>query len=239
MLYADRVSIAPDVPPDAASSDEQAPSASHRGAGHDAITKAAREILAERGYHGTSIRDIAKLAGLSLSALYYWYPSKQHLLAALIEDSDRLYHTECDKALRAAGDDPAARLRALVRVTVEYCAERQIERNIAVREYRNLEPESTAHLAKQARAATRMWAEVINDGIASGTFHCAYPDDARRTILAACNAIAQWYKPGGKLTTADLVDRYTEIALRVVDARATRRRTPSAAAKKPAARRRG
>lgn len=214
------MSIAPDVPPSgpASASDEQAAvSASQRGAGHDAITKAAREVFAEHGYHGASIRDIAKRAGLSLSALYYWYPSKQHLLAAIIEDSDRDYHTRCDKALRAAGDDPVARLRALVRATVEYRVERQIESNITIREARNLEPESKAHLTKQARTATKTWADVINDGVTRGAFRCAHPDDARRTIIAACNAIARWYKPNGELAVADLIEPYTDIALRIVD----------------------
>jgi DNA-directed RNA polymerase specialized sigma24 family protein len=59
------VSIAPESPT------ESTP----RGAGLDAVTNAAREVFAERGYYGTSIREIAKRAGMSLSALYYWYPT--------------------------------------------------------------------------------------------------------------------------------------------------------------------
>jgi hypothetical protein len=45
------------------------------------------------------------------------------------------------------------------------------------------------------------------------------PDDARRSIIAACNAIAQWYEPGGGTTPPELVERYTAIALRIVDHR--------------------
>lgn len=219
LLYAGGVSITPDLPANGpASASNGRPPAPQRGNGREAITRAAREILADRGYHGTSIRDIAKRAGLSLSALYYWYPSKQELLKSLIEDSDRDYHARCERALRGADEDPAAQLRSLVRVTVEYRIERRIESNITVREVRNLEPESTKYLREQGRAATKRWADVIDDGIARGVFHCAHPEDARRTIIAACNAIAQWYKPTGELTTADLVERYTDISLRVVGA---------------------
>ncbi len=181
------------------------------------MTNAAREIFAERGYHGTSIRDIAKRAGLSLSALYYWYSSKQELLAALIEESDLDYHARCELALAAAGDDPVQRLRALVHVTVEYRVERRLESSIVVRESRNLEHESIDRMATNAREATKMWADIINDGVAQGIFRCAYPDDARRTIIAACNAIAQWYRPDGEITVAELIDRYSDIALHVVD----------------------
>jgi len=190
-----------------------------RGGGRDAITGAAREILSERGYHGTSIRDIAKRAGLSLSALYYWHPSKQHLLAALIEDITHDYFQRCDLALREAADDPAEKLRALVRATVEYRVSRRVESNISALEWRNLEPENRERLDGLRHAATQLWADIVADGVAAGVFHCAHPDDARRSIIAACNAIAQWYEPGGGITPPELVERYTAIALRIVDHR--------------------
>jgi AcrR family transcriptional regulator len=190
-----------------------------RGGGRDAITSAAREIFAERGYHGTSIRDIAKRAGLSLSALYYWHPSKQHLLAALIEEIQHDYFERCDRALRAAGDDPAEKLRAIVRATVEYRVSLRVESNIATLEWRNLEPDNRARLEGLRRSATQLWSDIVADGAARGEFHCTHPDDARRAIVAACNAIAQWYEPGGEITLPDLVERYTAIALRIVDYR--------------------
>lgn len=202
-----------------APAERNGPGTPPRGGGREAITAAARESFAERGYHGTSIRDIARRAGLSLSALYYWHPSKQHLLAALVEESTHDYFRRCDLALRQAGDDPADRLRALVRVTVEYRVGRQVESNIATLEWRNLEPENRERLAGLRRAATRLWADIISDGIARGAFHIRHPDDARRAIVAACNAIAQWYTPGGDITPPELADRYAAIALRIVDHR--------------------
>jgi AcrR family transcriptional regulator len=189
-----------------------------RGGGRDAITGAAREIFAERGYHGASIRDIAKRAGLSLSALYYWHPSKQDLLAALIEESTDDYFRTCDGALREVGDDPADRLRAIVRATVEYRVRRRVESNIATLEWRNLEPPHRERLEGLRRSATQLWADLIDEGVARGAFHCSHPEDARRSIVAACNAIAQWYDPEGDIELPDLAERYTGIALRIVDA---------------------
>jgi AcrR family transcriptional regulator len=189
-----------------------------RGGGREAITSAARAIFAERGYHGTSIRDIAERAGLSLSALYYWHPSKQHLLATLLEESTQDYFQACDDALRAAGDDPVDRLRAMVRASIEYRVRRRVESNLANREWRNLEPDLRERVAGLRRAATALWTGIVDDGVASGAFRCAHPEDARRTIVAACNAVAQWYEPTGELGPAELVERYTEIALRIVDA---------------------
>src|SRR5688500_2061086 len=75
------------------------PAAVTRGNGLAAIMGSAREIFAERGYHGASIRDIAKRAGLSLSALYYYYDGKQELLHALLEDALADVFQSCQTAL--------------------------------------------------------------------------------------------------------------------------------------------
>jgi AcrR family transcriptional regulator len=195
------------------------PPAVPRGGGREAITRAARESFAEHGYHGTSIRDIARRAGLSLSALYHWHPSKQDLLAALIEESTQEYFRRCDVALQEVDDDPARRLAALVRATVEYRVSRRVESRLAASEWRNLSPANRERLDGMRAAASRLWADLVADGVARGSFRCAHPDDARRAVLAACNAIAQWYEPDGGLAVPDLVERYTTIALRIVDHR--------------------
>ncbi|WP_245645158.1 TetR/AcrR family transcriptional regulator [Pseudonocardia acaciae] len=198
-----------------------------RGAGRAAITAAAREVFAERGYHGASIRDIAKVAGLSLSALYHWHSSKQDLLAELIQESTNDYFRACERELGEAGDDPAERLGAMVRAAVEYRVRRRVESNIAAREWRNLEPAHQERLDGLRRSATRLWAEVIDDGVARGAFGCPHPADARRAIQAACNAIAQWYDPAGEVDLPELVRRYTGIAMRIVECPATPSRAPA------------
>src|SRR5882757_6419728 len=97
-----------------------------RPAGHQALLDAASAEFAGRGYYATSIRDIAARAGVSLSALYHYYPSKQALLAALLHEGMDAYFALCDEALAEAGRDPAGRLAAVVGATVRYRAERSV-----------------------------------------------------------------------------------------------------------------
>lgn len=188
-----------------------------RGMGGEAIMAAARAVFAERGYHGASIRDIAKRAGLSLSAMYYWHASKQELLAAMLAAGHREYLEVCTAAIDAAGPDPAARLAALVRATVAYRVRRQVESLIAAQEWRNLDREHAEPLIASRQALTRLWAGIVDDGVRAGAFGCQHPEDARRSIQAACNAISQWYDPDGPVTVAELERRYAEIALRIVN----------------------
>ncbi|MFD0854512.1 TetR/AcrR family transcriptional regulator, partial [Actinomadura adrarensis] len=56
-----------------------------QGPGETGILEAAIAVMTEKGYHGTSVRDIAVRAGLSPAALYYHFESKQDVLATIME----------------------------------------------------------------------------------------------------------------------------------------------------------
>lgn len=188
--------------------------------GHTALLTAASAEFAERGFDGTSIRDIAARAGVSLSALYHYYPGKQALLAAILDEGMDDYLDRCQSALadtaRASAAAPAACLTALVSATVRYRAERSVASLILINEARALTTQDRAAYRERQREATALFATVIDEGVAAGVFRTPYPEDARRTVLAACNAVAQWYHPDGKVDLPTLIDRYVHLALDIV-----------------------
>ncbi len=49
------------------------------------ILSAALDAFYEKGFHGASVRDIARRVGVTVPALYYHYDSKEGLLVALVE----------------------------------------------------------------------------------------------------------------------------------------------------------
>jgi AcrR family transcriptional regulator len=196
-----------------------------RPAGHQALLDAASAEFARRGYYATSIRDIAARAGVSLSALYHYYPGKQALLAALLHEGIDAYFARCDEALAEAGNDPAGRLAAVVGATVRYRAERSVASLILINEARALPEGEAAAYRERERRATDLFRSAIDAGIASGIFTTPYPDDARRTIIAACNAVAQWYRPDGPVPLEALAERYVTLAYTLLG---YRRRTPAA-----------
>ncbi|MEU5979947.1 TetR/AcrR family transcriptional regulator [Streptomyces sp. NPDC047315] len=190
-----------------------------RPAGQKAIIEAARAEFSEKGYGAASIRHIAQRAGVSLSALYYYYKGKQELLVAILDDGLDAYFGACDAALGAAGDDPAERLEALVAATVRFRTEHPIKSSIVLTEGRSLEPEHLERYRKNEERGTRQFRQVIEDGVAEGSFLTPYPEDARRAVIAMCNAISQWYRPDGPVTVEELVERYVSLALTVVEYR--------------------
>ncbi|MFI7008772.1 TetR/AcrR family transcriptional regulator [Streptomyces sp. NPDC050145] len=202
---------------------------STRPPGHAAIVKAAREEFAERGYGATSIRDIAQRAGVSLSALYYYYKGKQELLVAILDDAHDAYFSSCQEALARAGEDPAEQLAAIVESTVRYRSTHPSKSNILLSEERSLQPEHLERYRANHAMATRQFRDIIERGVKEGVFLTPYPDDARRAVMAMCNAVAQWYEPGGVLSEDDLVERYVSLALTIVEyrPRAPRRPVPT------------
>jgi AcrR family transcriptional regulator len=69
------------------------------------VLKTSAAIFAEKGYHSTSIRDIARATKMSLSGLYYYFKSKDELLFLI---QDYCFSTVIDdcRRLLAGVDDP-------------------------------------------------------------------------------------------------------------------------------------
>ena len=79
----------------------------------NAILDSARDLFSERGYHRTTLQDIAQLAGTGVSSLYSYFPSKLHLLYAVIEPWEK----DCFERLEArvgAIKQPREKLRAIL-----------------------------------------------------------------------------------------------------------------------------
>lgn len=74
------------------------------------ILEAARELFAQRGYHGASVGDIARGSGCSEPILYRHFASKQALFAAVLEDGAADLLAALDGALEASPEDPFAAL---------------------------------------------------------------------------------------------------------------------------------
>jgi AcrR family transcriptional regulator len=184
--------------------------------GEAAILQAAIAVMAEHGYHGTSVRDIAERAGLSPGALYHHFASKQEVLATIMERGIKALLSRTRLALDEAGDDPVARLRALVTVQVLFHLEDQRGTLLGTSELRALlEPVRTRHLAKRAQQQ-RMFDAVVADGVRRGAFTTPLPEEASRAIVVMCTGVAAWFSPSGRLTRHQLVERYQRLALDMV-----------------------
>ena len=172
----------------------------------------------EHGYHGTSVRDIARRVGVTVPALYYHYENKQAMLFALLRTSMDVLLDKCGAALAEAGADPVARVSALVECVVRFMAYRG-SKGLLDSEIRSLTPENrTVYVALRDRLDDYMRV-VVADGVHKGLFRTGYPVEAGRALLTMCHAVARWYDIDGNLTPEELAERYVALALGMLETR--------------------
>jgi AcrR family transcriptional regulator len=180
------------------------------------VRAAAVRLFAERGFHGTGIRDLAEAAGLSSSTLYHYMGSKEELLAAVMRDSlGRLLALGSEIA---ASGTPADRLAALVAMHVREHAEQRLETSVVDGELRALTGPRLAEVLALRDAYEALWQQVLEDGRADGSMGVEDPGLARLALLEMCSGVARWFDPGGRLELSVVTERYVAMALALVEA---------------------
>jgi AcrR family transcriptional regulator len=149
--------------------------------------------------------------------MYHYYSGKQELLHALLDEGMDRYTASVGEALDLVGETPADRLSAVVAATTRFRGEHAARSNILLLEERSLEPPRLEQYALRQAQATNYFREPIDAGVASGEFLTPYPEEARRAVIAMCNAVAQWYREDGPLSLDALIDRHVELALTLVE----------------------
>jgi len=159
--------------------------------GREAILDATAECFAERGYHGTSMRDIARACGLRPASLYAHWPGKEALLVAVV---DR-YLGPLERALRTRLDGPGAagdRLGAMVEAAITIAMDHRDAFLTLSNDWNHIRctPE-LAPLADRVRAGVGLWREALRAGVADGSLRADLPPaHILRLIIAVTGAAA-------------------------------------------------
>lgn len=183
--------------------------------------QAALAAFVEKGYHGTSMRDIAARAGASVSHTYYYFPSKYHILWLIVSRITEQLGDMLEETAERAGDDPAERLAALVRTNVLLHTRRQDESFIGNSELRSLEPRDRPKIQALRDRVSAIFKATVQDGLRRGVFTCPEPDEVCLAIVTMCTAVAAWYRADGPVSPQVMANRYAAIALRMVGCKGT------------------
>jgi len=183
------------------------------------ILSAALDAFNEHGYHGTTVRDIAKRVGVTVPALYYHHENKEAILFALLDAALGHLTELCEAAVRDAGDNPADQFLNLVEAIVLYMASSTKLAGLDA-EIRSLSPANRAAYSKRRRPIEDMLIDTVEAGERAGLFDVTSAKDTARALLGMFQAIATWYRRGGPLSPQVLAHRYVDIAAHTVGASA-------------------
>lgn len=191
----------------------------HEGGGSRAVVESAIAPFYARGYHGTSMRDIASGAGVTVASIYHHFPSKQAILQHIMHTTltDVLERTR--QAVASAPETHGERLGALMCAWVGFHAERGQEALISAVEFRSLEEPGRTHVVALRDEQEQVFRDVATAGVAGGEFLTAHPVEAARGIIAMGYAVVNWYDPGGHLGPRELAAKYRDLALATVEHR--------------------
>ena len=180
------------------------------GTRRNELTRQAARLFAEKGYHGTSIGDLAEAMGVQKGSLYAHIDSKADLLWDVARGGAAAFHSALDEV-----DDmlPATeKIRYALRAHLRVVAEQLDVATVFIREWRYLEGERREEFIAERRRYEERFRALFREGRELGELRTDL-DDATATLLAlsAANWAYTWIRPD--TSTDELADRFYETLL--------------------------
>jgi AcrR family transcriptional regulator len=179
------------------------------------ILHAALRAFRDRGYHATTLDDIARHLGVRKTALYYYFPDKESILYRCHRES----LGELDRILAEARrlPTPRERLRHVIREHVRVMTD-TLEGSPLAFEVGAFSARRQAGIIAARDRYERGLRRILGQGIRSGAFRRVDAKVAVFAILGAINWIARWYRPEGSLHAEELGAQFADHLLRGLDA---------------------
>ncbi|MCR1781947.1 TetR/AcrR family transcriptional regulator [Nocardioides carbamazepini] len=181
------------------------------------LLEAAVTAFAEKGFHGTTTRDIAGAAGMSPAAVYVHHRSKEELLF-LISREGHQQALDVVRDARASSADPVEQAAAAGRAFAEFHAHHHTVARILNYELAALSEEHRAEIDELRTGIDRELRALVHDGVASGAFDTPDPALAATALASMGIDIARWYREDGEWSPTQIGDYYADLALRTVGA---------------------
>ncbi|NIJ12485.1 AcrR family transcriptional regulator [Saccharomonospora amisosensis] len=182
------------------------------------ILAGALDAFYEHGFHGTTVRDIARRVGLTVPALYYHHENKEGVFTALLELGTGDVAWRVRAAAAAGGERPQEQFVNVVEAIVLHTTQRPQLSTLDL-ELRHLSTRNRRRYAARRKEIEDLLLGIVQAGVRHGVFTATVPEETARAVLGMCQSIARWYRPDGPLSPADVAHRYIDIALLTVGAR--------------------
>lgn len=175
------------------------------------ILAVAVAVFIEQGYDATSVSSLAARLGLSKSALYHHFASKEQLLGVALDEAlDGL-----EGVLAAAEAEPGTageRLASVLQRAVGVLVARLPYVTLLLRVRGNSEVERAA--LERRRAFDHQVTELVRAAQAEGTVRTDVDASiATRLLFGMVNSLVEWYRPAGPESAADLAADVMTVAL--------------------------
>ncbi len=172
------------------------------------IYRAAAQIFYEKGYHATSINEIADAVHLTKAGLYYYIRGKQDLLFGIMTYAMDLIE---ERVIRPATEisDPVERIRAIVSSHARFLVHESSALNILVNELQGLTPENRIQITSRQRTYLEFIREALTEAEKATGRELVDPTVGAFGLLGMILWISRWYRPDGRLSDEEVVAEIT------------------------------
>jgi AcrR family transcriptional regulator len=175
------------------------------------------ELFAERGFHGTSMRQLAQRADLRQSAFYYYFRSKYDVLLAIMDDGTKMLEEEA-----AEVPDDLATEEHLTRLMEGHVRVHLLEpelMRVCDREIRTLRPADRTRITDRLDVYESLFRGTLRAGRDEGLF----PSDSdilvmTKSMLVMGSGVVEWWQSKGKLSVDDVATMISGYALDIARA---------------------
>lgn len=181
----------------------------------DLIRVAAR-LFREKGFDGTTIRDIAHAVGMRSGSPFYHFANKHELLMAVMEEGLRLGLDRTEEALSEASLPAPERLHRLVRTHYGILHDTGSDFiPVMLYDWRSLPAQYKRRIIELKDRYDAIWQRTLDDLHAQGLLR-ADAKLARLMILGAINFSATWYRASSRSARSVKRVDLDELALQTV-----------------------
>ncbi|MEV4140260.1 TetR/AcrR family transcriptional regulator [Dactylosporangium sp. NPDC049742] len=177
------------------------------------LITSALDLFEKRGFDRTSVQEIADQAQLTKGAFYHHFESKDDLLRHIQEEYLEAQLTAIQQ-IEAGSDDPAVRVRELIRFSLTSVAEYRAHVTIFYQERRYLTGELFAEVTRKRDLVEAAFAGMVQDGVTRGVFRADV--DARIAtfgLVGMCAWAYQWLNLSGPLSVDEVARQFSAMVL--------------------------
>ena len=167
-----------------------------------ALLREAAAAFNRKGFHATSLDEIAQNLGVTKAALYYYFPNKQKLLMACFDKAMEVAFASLDAA-RSRGGNGREKLRLALARYLEQMLD-ELNACVVLLEENALQPPDHALLVESRDRFERALRDLVREGIADGSIVPCDPKLAVFVVLGAMNWVPKWFRHGGDWSAPQL-----------------------------------
>lgn len=181
----------------------------------DEILKSALSLLAEKGYHGTTMEDIASHLFMTKGSIYYYFKDKQDLV---YQSQLKIMHRSINNINEVKKLDlpVTERLEKIIAIHIEYAVRERAGFELMVNPNEIFSAEQLKEILYLRDKYASGYDDLLQEGVDSGDFSVDHIKIVRNTLLGAMNWVTQWFSFEGEMNEKQFATIVAKYIMRIV-----------------------